>query len=178
MLRAILLAIIAFPVFHEDTQSAEKRAQLEAIANAVAAVAQTPDEAAFLLAWGNAETNFSLRIHRGECNRWECDGGRARGPWQAHKNGMPDERWEKMVGIENIDVQVQQALRHARWALHACPRDRLRGAFRVLAGRACTSPIKGEEQRVSTFRWARSLLTTGIRSSARTATAAPPGHSE
>lgn len=168
MLSAILLAILAFPIFHEDTQAEDKRAQLDAIANAVASVAQTPDEAAFLLAWGKAETNFSLRIHRGQCNHWECDGGRARGPWQAHKNGMPDERWEKMVGIENVDVQAQQALRHARWALHACPHDRLRGAFRVLAGRGCSSPIKGENERVATFKWVRGLLTTGNRPGART----------
>ena len=178
MLRAILLAILAFPVFHEDAQTDEKRAQLEAIAGAVASVAKTPDEAAFLLAWGNAESNFSLRIHRGDCNHWECDGGRARGPWQAHKNGMPDERWEKMVGIENVDVQAEQAIRHARWALQACPQNRIRGAFRVLAGRGCSSPIKGENERFSTFRWVRGLLGAGVRSSARTATATSVSHAE
>jgi len=170
MLSAILVAILAFPVYHEDTQAEEKRAQLEAIANAVAAVAQTADEAAFLLAWGKAESNFSLRIHRGQCNDWECDAGRARGPWQAHKNGMPEERWEQMIGIENIDVQALQALRHARWALQACPHDRVRGAFRVLAGRACTSPIRGENERVSTYRWVRATLGVSKRSSSRTAT--------
>jgi hypothetical protein len=85
---------------------------------------------------------------------------------------MPDERWEKMVGVENVDVQAQQALRHARWALHACPHDRLRGAFRVLAGRSCSSPIKGENERVATFKWARSLLGMGSRSNARTAATA------
>jgi hypothetical protein len=173
MLSAILVAILAFPIFHEDTQAEEKRAQLEAIAGAVASVAQTADEAAFLLAWGKSETNFSLRIHRGQCNAWECDGGRARGPWQAHKNGMPDERWEMMIGIENVEVQAQQAIRHARWALHACPHDRVRGAFRVLAGRSCTSPIRGENERVSTFRWVRSLLGVGGRLNARSATSAP-----
>jgi hypothetical protein len=172
MLTTILLAILALPIFHEDTEAEDKRAQLEAIANAVAAVAQTPDEAAFLLAWGNAESNYSLRIHRGECNSWECDAGRARGPWQAHRNGMPEERWEKMIGVDNVEVQAQHALFLTRWALHACPHDRIRGAFRVLAGRACTSPIRGEAGRVSSYRWVRSVIAAGAMSNARTASAA------
>ena len=158
MLKAILLAILAFPLFHEDTQSDEKRAQLEAVANAVASVSQTPDEAAFLLAWGKSETNFSLRIHRGECKDWECDGGKARGPWQAHRNGMPDEFWDKMIGVENVQAQAEQAVKHARWALHACPGDRIRGAFRVLAGRGCQSPLRGENVRITEFKWIRGML--------------------
>lgn len=155
MLKAILYAILAFPVFHEDDGCDEKRAQLEAVANAVATVARTPDEAAFLLAWGKAETNFSLRIHRGECRQWECDSGRARGPWQAHRNGMPEDRWDQMLGVEHVQVQAEQAACHARWAMYACPGDRIRGAFRVLAGHRCSSPIRGEEDRVASFRWIR-----------------------
>ena len=158
MLKAILSTILMFQLFHEDVQSEDKRKQLEAIANAVAAVAQTPDEAAFLLAWGKAETHFSLRIHRGECHSWECDGGKARGPWQAHRNGMPDERWSKMIGVENVETQAEQAIQDTRWALRACPHDRVRGAFRVLAGRGCSSPISGEDQRVAEFKWIRQKL--------------------
>ncbi len=158
MLKGILFAILAFPLYHEDVLVDDKRAQLEAIAGAVASVAQTPDEAAFLLAWGKAETNFSLRIHRGNCSPWECDGGKARGPWQTHKNGMSEERWLRMIGVENVEVQAEQALRDARWALYACPNDRIRGAFRVLAGRACSWPIKGENERFATFNWVRRLL--------------------
>jgi len=158
MLKTILLAILAFPLFHEDIQTEQKRAQLEAVAKSVASVSRTADEAAFLLAWGKAETHFSLRIHRGECRRWECDGGKARGPWQAHKNGMPDDQWGRMIGVENIDVQARQAIRHARWALQACPGDRIRGAFRVLAGHGCLSPIRGEKGRVAEFNWIRARL--------------------
>ena len=158
MLKTILLALLAFPLFHEDIQTIEKRAQLEAVAKAVASVSQSPEEAAFLLAWGKAETHFSLRIHRGECRTWECDGGKARGPWQAHKNGMPDERWNKMTGVENIQIQAEQAVKHARWALQACPGDRIRGAFRVLGGHGCLSPLKGENGRVGEFKWIRGRL--------------------
>ena len=158
MLKAIILAILSFPVYREDVRGEEKRGQLEAIAQAVASVTKNPDEAAFLLAWGNAETNFSLRIHRGECNQWECDGGRARGPWQAHRNGMNEERWSRMVGVENVQVQAEQAVQHARFAFHACPTNRIRGAFRILAGRACTSPIKDEEARMAAYNRVRRQL--------------------
>ncbi len=158
MLKSILMALFAFPLFHEDIETADKRAQLEAVAKAVASVSHTSEEAAFLLAWGKAETHFSLRIHRGECRTWECDGGKARGPWQAHRNGMDDDRWNKMIGVENIQIQAEQAVRHARWALQACPGDRVRGAFRVLGGHGCLSALKGEEGRVSEFKWIRGRL--------------------
>src|SRR5271157_2722469 len=118
MLERILYVVLTLPLFHEDLQAEDKRAQLEAIASAVDSVAQNALEAAFLVAWGNAETNFSLRIHRGECSAWECDGGKARGPWQAHRNGMPEERCAKMIGIDNVQVQAEQAIRDARWALY------------------------------------------------------------
>jgi hypothetical protein len=158
MLNAILSIILALPLFHEDAESQGKREQLEAVARAVASTAQTRDEAAFLLAWAKAETQFSLRIHRGQCRQWECDRGKARGPWQAHRNGMPEGRWSLMVGVENTQVQAEQAIQDTRWALLACPRDRIRGAFRVLAGRSCSSPIKGEDKRVADFKWIRRRL--------------------
>jgi hypothetical protein len=159
MLKGILAVALSLVVFHEDREaSAEKTAQLNAIAAAVAEFTKTPDEAAFLLAWGQAETNYSLRIQRGQCRRWECDRGRARGPWQAHRNGMPLERWERMVGVENTRVQAEQAARHARWALRQCKDDPIRGAFRVLGGNACWKPLKGEEYRVAAFTLARRRL--------------------
>ena len=162
MLKAILSTILMFRLYHEDVPSDEKREQLAAVANTVASVSQTVDEAAFLLAWGKAETHFSLRIHRGECHHWECDGGKARGPWQAHRNAMADERWTKMIGVENIETQAEQAIQDARWALRACPHDRIRGAFRVLAGRGCSSSIKGEGERVAEFEWIRRRLTAKL----------------
>ena len=167
MLKSILLVIFAIPAFHEDRGVDGKRAQLEAIARAVAAVSKTADQAAFLLAWGKAETNFSLRIHRGDCRPWECDGGKARGPWQLHRVGMPDELWAKMIGVENVQTQAEQALREVQWAFNICPRDHVRGAFRVLAGHGCTQPLKDETLRVAEFKWVRSILLSSPRDDER-----------
>ena len=88
MLRSILVAVGMLPVFHEDKPvTAEKNAQLAALGAAVHAAARTPDEAAFLLAWSDAETKNSLRIARGHCYELigECDRGRARGPGTVHQ---------------------------------------------------------------------------------------------
>ncbi len=159
MLRAVLASLTLLAVFHEDTrESPEKQAQLNAIASAVVEFTRSPDEAAFLIAWGRSETNYSLRVHAGHCRPWECDRGKARGPWQAHRNGMPIERWDRMHGVENTRAQAEQAARHARWALRQCPDDRIRGAFRVLGGRACYQRLKGEDDRVAAFERIRRRL--------------------
>ncbi|HEY3499514.1 MAG TPA: hypothetical protein VGK73_32715 [Polyangiaceae bacterium] len=157
-LKPILSAVLALVVCREDPPgSPEKRAQLVAVGSAVAEFAKTPDEAAFLIAWAQAESHLSLRIHIGNCKPWECDRGRARGPWQTHRNGMPEERWARMIGVENTRAQAEQAARHARWAMRQCP-DRVLGAFRVLGGNGCDRPIKGERDRVAAFQRVRAKL--------------------
>lgn len=154
-LEIILAAVLALPVFHEDAASPEKSAQLAA---AVADVARDKDEAAFLIAWGEHETRYSLRIHRGKCKPLECDRGKARGPWQNHRNGLADDRWSALSGIELTGIQAEEAARRARWALRACPADRIRGAFRVLGGNGCTKALRGEDERVATFKRVRARL--------------------
>ncbi len=160
MLKAIILALAVLPVAGEDKPvTPEKTAQLNAIAAAVHRHAKTPDEAAFVLAWGDAETHYSLRIAEGRCLIWECDRGKARGPWQVHRNAaMSAEQWDKMHGVEHIDEQARVAAARARWALRQCKVDRIRGAFRVLGGVGCTRPIKGEGERVKAFEAMRRRL--------------------
>lgn len=158
-LKPILLAVMALATFREDPpDSLEKRAQIAAVGSAVAEFAKTPNEAAFLIAWAQAETNLSLRIHVGQCKPWECDRGRARGPWQTHRNGMPEERWARMVGVENTRAQAEQAAGHARWAMRQCPGDPIRGAFRRLGGLGCQQSLRGEERRMAAFRRVRARL--------------------
>jgi hypothetical protein len=65
---------------------------------------------------------------------------------------MRAEDWARMVGVENTRFQAERAAMHARWALRQCPGDRVRGAFRVLGGLRCDEPLKGEAERVATFR--------------------------
>lgn len=157
-LQVVLAAILLLPVFHEDGASPEKTAQLTAVAAAVAEVARDKDEAAFLIAWGEHESRYSLRIHRGQCKPLECDRGRARGPWQNHRIGMAEDAWGRLVGVEMTRVQAAEAMRRARSALRMCPADRIRGAFRVLGGNGCTRALKGENERVETFQRVRAKL--------------------
>jgi hypothetical protein len=158
-LKSLLVALSLLPTYREDTAAPEKSAQLAAMSTAIHAAAKTPDEAAFLIACGRYETAFSLRIHAGQCRPLECDRGRARGPWQVHRNSaMSDAQWDRMHGVENIDEQALVAASRARWALRQCPADRVRGAFRVLGGLGCSRALRGEEQRVAAFRAARARL--------------------
>jgi len=159
MLVAILSSVLAaLPIYKEDRGAPEKPAQLAGIAAAIAEHSRTAEEAAFLAAWAYSETKFSLRIHSGRCRPQECDRGRARGPYQPHRNGMPFEQWERMHGVENTWVQTEHAARQVRWALRQCPGDRIRGAFRVLGGLACHRKLRGEDERVAVFERVRAKL--------------------
>ena len=117
----ILTFLLTLPVFHEDQRDARKRDQLEMIAQAIATVSETREEAAMLVATGYAESNFGLRIHEGQCLPHECDGGKARGPWQMWRgNGMLLEQWARMVGFANTEAQALAAHRRLARGLGWC----------------------------------------------------------
>lgn len=155
----VILALLALvPMPPAERALPEKPAQQMALAASLAEHARDADELAFLIAWGSAETNFAVRIHAGRCKSWECDRGKARGPWQSHRSGMRADDWSRMHGVENTPAQVARAAGHARWALRQCPGDRIRGAFRVLGGLRCNVPLKGEDERVVRFETIRGRL--------------------
>jgi hypothetical protein len=161
MFKAILAALALLPLYKEDASGPEKTAQQTAIAYSLAARTQDPELVAFVIAWGDAETHYSLRVHAGLCQRWECDHGRARSPWQGHRNGMADERWSRMLGIENTDAQVAHALKMAAWALRDCHLEgdaRVLSAFRRLGGLGCQQELPGEQKRLATYRMIRGRL--------------------
>jgi hypothetical protein len=160
--KAILVALALLPRFHEDREAVGKVAQEQAIATAVQKAAKgDADVAAFLLAWGDAETHFSLRIHRGQCFKWECDRGRARGPWQLHRNGMAPELWDKMHGVEHVELQAIEAAKRARWAMRECRVQglaRIFAGFRMLGAKGCDRSLPGEQDRVDAFKRVRARL--------------------
>lgn len=150
---AVLVALGLLPLAAEDRRpelEPQKSAQYQALAQAMTEAARDRRELAFLIAWGWHETAYSLRIHRNECRRWECDRGRARGPWQLHRNGLDAQSWDKLAGVENAREQALEAALRARRALRSCPT--VEGAFRHLVGRGCSSPLPGVDKRVATFR--------------------------
>jgi hypothetical protein len=146
MLQAILAAVLALGAPSETASD---------VATAVAKYARTPDEAAFLLAWGTHESHFQRRIIDGDCKKWECDHGRARGAFQLHA-GAAGSDWALLPG--DIDLQAKHAAAMARWAMRTCPKDPVRGGFRVLGGLGCDRALKGEDARVISFRKARAAL--------------------
>lgn len=167
-LAGIHAAVLSLPVFFEDRApelAAAKAEQLKAIADAVRRHARHRDGlldrklAAFVVAWGWHETTYSLRVGDGRCHKWECDRGRARGPWQVHRLTLPADVWDRMHGLAHLDMQAAEATRRARGALGQCGGD-VEGAFRALSGRGCTASLKlGDEQkRVETYRRVRARL--------------------
>lgn len=146
MLEAILAALLALGAPAETAP---------VVASAVAKYARSPDEAAFLLAWGKNESQFDQRIIDHHCRRWECDNGRAVGAWQLHA-GAAGGDWARLPG--DVDLQAKHAASMARWAMRACPKDPVRGGFRVLGGLGCDRPLRGESERVASFNKARSAL--------------------
>lgn len=152
-------AMDSLPCFVEDRGNPDKSAQLDAIAAAIAEVShdapRPPREwAALLLTIGYHESNFSLRIQRGECKPHECDHGRARSAWQLHKNLFNAAVWEQLHGVENTSIQVQAASDALKRAYFTCSRSGvpwLQATLNGYAGRRCSAEWPGLDQRVATY---------------------------
>jgi hypothetical protein len=156
-LKLILAALLAFPTYKEDRGcEQEKVQQLELVAANLRMTSLTTPEMALTIAWGKNETNYSLRIHRGECQAHECPNG-ARSPWQFEFTPVTEAEWPLLVGIENTGWQVARAAWFVHWAMGACGGD-ARCAFRRLGGLAPDEPLRGEEQRVADFERVRRML--------------------
>lgn len=137
-MKALILAfLLTLPVANEDVGDTRKPLQLETIASAIAETAATPEEAAMLIATGYEESKFSLRIHAGRCKPHECDGGKARGPWQVWRAKMPAKLWRKMHGLGNTHEQARQAQRRLMWGQAWCLGNEY-GAMARYLGLSCS----------------------------------------
>ncbi len=167
----LISAILSLPTYHEDAGEqlkAQKRAQTELIATAVAQAAEnargwpgSPRELAVLLltvAWH--ETRFSLRIHEGRCRPYECDHGKARGLWQLHMHAsLPRERWITVAGLDaesTLSAAREAAIalvRSRNWcSRYARGRDWVAPTLRAFAGRGCDGRLPDVDARVRTYR--------------------------
>lgn len=116
---AILATLQKQPIYKDDLKpkfAEAKTAQLESVAVAIGKASLKPklpisrrDLAALLIMVAKRESNFSLRIADGRCFAWECDRGRARGPWQQHQDNFTRPIWERLHGFSFVDVQAQSA---------------------------------------------------------------------
>lgn len=145
----ILAFLLYLPMPAEDFDNPHKPAQLESIA---AAIEQAADGnrrlAALLISTGFIETKYSLRIHNGHCASWECDHGRARGPWQVWRNGMPQKDWTNMRGLGHTEDQALAAKRVLVRGLAMC--GTVRGAIARYVGLPCDARGPTLEKR---FEW-------------------------
>src|SRR6266576_1369009 len=157
MKELLLIFLLGLPIYQEDVDSLIKPGQLDTVAGAVAEVAGGNRRlAALLVVIGHAETGYSLRIHEGHCRPWECDHGRARGPWQTWRNGMPAEKWAKMRGLQNTKEQASQARVIVENGLRICGTPR--GAFAHYMGLPCRSQNSLVELRMRLYRRALRAL--------------------
>lgn len=159
---SILAALQGLPVFREDvTLKEEKRAQLEIIAPAIAEASRGDRFiAALLVAIGNSETHWSLRIWRNECHALECDRGRARGLWQNHRsNLMSDNQWIALgcATPEGTLTSAKFAAQTLRYGVHVCGQDAA-CVIRVYAGRGQLSQWAGLNERLNTFNLIRNRI--------------------
>lgn len=152
----IRVSVSVVPVYHARMTTATILAALLAlgaprafapeVAQAIAVVARSDDEAAFLAAWARHESHYVRRIALNDCAPWECDHGRARGLWQAHANAAGS-AWERLPG--NVTLQASIAVRHYRYAFRDC--GTTLGAFRRLGGLGCDRPLRGEGERLRSY---------------------------
>ncbi len=142
---------------HEDAPES-RQPHLEAVASAVwAESARGPRErrewAKLLITIGAHESHFSIRIMRGECKKWECDRGRAKGMFQIHSNTLNRDSWALQDGDIPLQVKLaSDALKRAYWTCARSGEDWLVGTINAYAGKRCGARWAGLDARIATFR--------------------------
>lgn len=164
-------AIGRLPVATVDRgRLAEKAAQLDALAEAMATESQaapagiTPRQwVAVLGSIGFRESTFSLDVQAGICRSHQCDARKARdgsvsflarSSFQLHNNKLIADSWERLVGVENTAVQVAAASRMAKVGHYRCAKLKVpfpASVFRGFAGSSCSFEHKGEKARAATY---------------------------
>lgn len=165
--RGLVAAMLAVFTWHAEDKAPEraeaKTHQIELLTDAIATEAakapksRTPREwVALIDTVLENETHGSLRIHEGRCKPFECDRGRARGPFQEQKTKRNAPIWDQLVGVENTAVQVASAsegLKRAYWyARKHCPDVFwVTATLRTFGGRSCLLPWAGDKPRLASF---------------------------
>ncbi len=132
----------------------EETVDARELAEAVTSVPKVTREwAALILTIAAHESNLRARIAANDCREKECDGGRAFGLYQAHKNLHNAAIW----GSSDIRVQTLEAARGLRSGFYTCngrrklPVDWVARTINGYAGRRCDAEWKGLSDRLVTF---------------------------
>jgi hypothetical protein len=170
----ILAALNSLPLAHADRApelEQAKREQYEALAVNIAQVSERAPRykrewAALMVTLIKFESAGELAIHRGQCRVFQCDPRRlkdgsieftSRSLFQMKRNGLDDESWARLNGVENTAFQVREASKRLARGMWFCSRSAPwpSSAIRGYAGGGigmCTRPIRGEAARIATYR--------------------------
>jgi hypothetical protein len=131
------------------------------LAEAIASIPKVNrDWAALVLTVAVHESALAARIARGDCKRYECDGGRAWGLYQGHRNEANAAVW----GSPDIAIQTQEAARMLRAVFYRCngPHslsfDWVARTLSAYAGHRCDANWAGLDRRLNTFARIRGRL--------------------
>jgi hypothetical protein len=132
----------------------EETVDARELATSVAAVPKVTREwAALILTVGAHESALRARIAANDCRPHECDGGRAFGLYQGHKNKFNETVW----GSSDVRVQTLEAARALRSGFYTCngrrklPADWVARTINGYAGKRCDAQWDGLTKRLATF---------------------------
>ena len=122
---AVLSVLMGLTPSKWDTGApAARRSRLEPVSDAIALASRDPQEAAILIALGDAESHFAEYVGAG-CEEVpegaaNCDGGKARSYWQAWQSACPA-AWKLPRGSQDsVYAFADCAIRRFRGALSRC----------------------------------------------------------
>ena len=150
----VLAVLLAHPSWSDRGLAPGVRARaLEPVAEAIAEVAETRLEAAWLLADGMHESgNFSLVVVLRGCDGMKpraCDYRTSRGAWQLKERSCPEAHAHRAGSVDSIRAEARCAVGLMRGYLRDCRGER--GMFSALALGHCGA-WRGAGDRVVTVR--------------------------
>jgi len=133
---------------------AEEPVDARELAEAIASIPRVNRQwAALVLTVAAHESALRSRIARGDCRPKECDGGRAWGLYQGHRNEGNAAVW----GSPDVAVQTLEAARMLRAVFYMCngpgslSPDWTARTLSAYAGQRCDASWPGLSDRVQTF---------------------------
>lgn len=122
----VLNALLRQPQWIGDRSDtpADRIALYWPVALAIAHAAKTPYQAAALVALSGHETHLARPVVEGRCSDMpkgqRCDGGKARGVFQLHKEACRAAFEYEAGSPESLEIEAVCALRHLGFAMKRC----------------------------------------------------------
>jgi hypothetical protein len=116
--QAVFVLLNALPRHYTDKNEVGRSERLQSLSVSIAVGTEyviehkqfgdTATLAAAVVYFGNIESHYAYRIHAGFCKSWECDKGKAVGPWQLQRrDGWSDEYWLSLHGMTILATSEQ-----------------------------------------------------------------------